>query len=228
MIEALLSRFASFHYGDLFTTVPGITVAVVGTIAAILTAVFGASKKFQLPSETAPGLSRGFLNFILFIPFVLCFVLITPENAVLALLIALIGIPLAGAAMFAYGNVLANHRYTRPVPRGWLFWKRVGEEVIVGGTILTPDAQAKTGSITLQDMLASAEYKPDEIWERRSRTGIQQRIEFFYYLFFLCAVTTVSAGALATQALVTKEAPLVRAQTIWQQAHPATPPAGTP
>ena len=200
-------------------------MAVISTIGTILTAVFGPFKKFRLPSETAPGLSRGFLNFILFIPFILCFVLITPANAILALLIALVGILAASTTMFAYGKVLANHRYTRPVPKGFLFWKRVGEEVVIGGTALTPAAQNKL-PLPLQTQLAMAEYKADEIWERASRTRIQQRVELFYFLFFFFAVTTVSTGALALQALITKEAPLAGAQIIWAEAHPPAPPDG--
>ncbi len=221
MIKTIISYFLYFDYGEFFASAPGITVAVISTIGAILTAVFGPFKKFRLPSETAPGLSRGFLNFILFIPFILCFVLITPANAILALFVSLVGIPAAGIAMFSYGRVLANHRYTRPIPKGFLFWKRVGEEVIIGGTVLTLDAQNKLPS-PLQTQLAMAEYKADEIWERASRTTIQQRVELFYFLFFFLAVTTVSAGALAVQALITKEAPLTRAQIIWAGAHPPT------
>ena len=227
MIETILGHLSRFEYGELFATVPGITVGVIGTIGAILTAVFGPFKKFQLPSESAPGLSRGFLNFILFIPFIWCFVLITPDNAVFALLVAFAGVAAAGVAMFAYGKVLSNHRYTRPIPKGFLFWKRKGEEVVIGGTTLTPRAQAMAG-IPLQEMLAMAEYKADEIWERKPRTGIQQRIELFYYLFFFFAVTTVSAGALSVQALVAKEAPLTRAQIIWSKAHSTADHIGVP
>lgn len=225
MIASILGHLSHFRYSELFATVPGITAAVVGTISAILIAVFGPFKTFQLPFESAPGLSRGFLKFILFIPFILCFVLITPADAVLALAIALIGMPAAGVAMFAYGRVLANHRYTKPIPKGFLLWKRVGEAIIVGGTILTSAAKAKA-DIPTQELLAMAEYKPDEIWIRTSRTSIQQKIEFFYFVFFFCAVLTVSAGALALQALIANEAPLASAQALWSQAHPpAEPPA---
>jgi hypothetical protein len=211
-----------FHYSDLFTSVPGIVGAIVGTIGLVLTAVFGKFKNFKLPYESAPGLSRGFLNFILFVPFLICFVFVTPTNAKMVLLIALLGIPLAGVAYLLFGSAFANHRYTRPMPAGWLFWKKVREDVIVGGTLLTPLAVARhQQGVPLQEMLASAEYKPDEIWERRSRTAIQQKIEIYYFLFFLCAISTVVAGALSVQALITCAAPLDSAITIWSEARPA-------
>jgi hypothetical protein len=140
----------------------------------------------------------------------------------MALLIALLGIPLAGVAWFLFGRAFANHRYTRPMPAGRLFWKKVREDVIVGGSVLTPLAAARhQQGIPLQEVLASAEYKPDEIWERRSRTAIQQKVEIYYFLFFLCAITTVVAGALSVQALITLTAPLDSAITIWSEAHPA-------
>lgn len=224
MIASILEFVSQFHYSELFATVPGITIAVVGTISAILIAVFGPFKKFQLPFESAPGLPRGFINFILFIPFILCFVLITPTNAIISLVIALTGIPLAGVFMFAYGRLLTNHRYTRPVRKGFLFWRRVDEAVIVGGDVLTPEARAQAHK-PLQELLAMAEYNPDEIWVRTSRTMIQQRIELYYFLFFFCTVVTISAGALAIQALIAKEAPLASAQAIWAKGHSQTAPS---
>ncbi len=70
-----------------------------------------------------------------------------------------------------------------------------------------------------------AEYKPNVIWVQASRTAIQQKIELFYFVFSFCAVLTVSAGALALQALIADEAPLASAHALWSQAHP---PAGGP
>lgn len=210
-----------FHYSDLFASVPGIVTAVVGTLGTVLTAIFGKFKSFKLPYESAPGLSRGFLNFVLFIPFVVCFVFVTPMNARFFLLASLLGIPVAWFSFFQFGKAFANHRYTRPVQSGWLIWKKIRDEIVVGGTQLTPAAERKhEQGEPLQKILASAEYKPDEVWERSSRTAIQLKIESFYYLFFLCAVVSIVAGALSMQALITRTAPLDAAAKIWDASHP--------
>jgi hypothetical protein len=215
-----------FPYADLFTSVPGIVVAVLGTISTVVVAIFGKFGSFKLPYESAPGLSRGFFNFILFLPFVVCFIFISPENARVFVVAALLGIPLAWVAYFYYGKAFANHRYVRPRLAGW-FRKKVQDEVIVGGTTLTPAAQQKAHQgETLQAMLASAEYKPDEIWVRGSRTAIQLRIETCYYLFFFFAIVSVVAGALSLQTLITRVSPLEAATRVWDASHPA-PPSST-
>jgi hypothetical protein len=208
-----------FHYADLFATVPGIVVAVIGTVTAVLTAVVGKFKSFQLPYESAPGLSRGFLNFVLFVPFVVCFVSVSPQSATIFLIAALIGVPAAWFMHYKYGQTFANHRYVRPRLAGW-FRRKIRDEIIVGGTKLTAAAAQKVAQgESLQTILASAEYQPDEIWVRDSRTSIQQKIEFFYYSFFLFAVVSVVAGALSLQALITHVAPLHSAAKVWDAGH---------
>ena len=132
----------AFHYGDLFASVGGIAAAVVSSLGAVGTALFG-FKKFQLPYDSVDGFPRGIANFVLFVPFVLCCIFITPQNARAAVLIAALGVP-AGVACFVFYNMaFRNHRFTKPVPSGWRFWKGVGEAVIVGGTVLTPAARSR-------------------------------------------------------------------------------------
>ena len=211
-----------FHYGDLFAPVLGIVSAVVGTIGLIITAVFGKFKYFKLPYESAPGLSRGALIFVLFVPFLICFVIVKPTNAAVVLGSAfLVGMPLAVKNFRHFGRVFANNRYTKPTPAGCLFWKKIREDVIVGGTVLTPHAALLfSQGVSMQNILARAEYKPDEVWVRSSRTEIQQKIEIYYFLFFLFAITTVVASTLSVQALIMHAAPLDAAITVWNKAHP--------
>jgi hypothetical protein len=169
-------------------------------------------------------LSRGFLNVVLFTPFVVCFALVSPENAKAIIIgAALIGVPLAAVCFSMYGRVFANHRYIKPSPARWYRpWLR--EDVLVGGSLLTQAAREKQLKTKqpLQEMLASAEYKPDEIWERSSRTNIQQKVELWYYAFFLFAIIPIVAASLSLQALVSKESPIDSARKVW-----SPPPATT-
>jgi hypothetical protein len=207
----------SFNYGDLFASVGGMTVAVLACISAVLTATFGKFKKLQLPAENAPGLSRGFLNVVLFTPFVVCFALVSPQNATAIIIgAAMIGVPIALLCFSMYGQVFANHRYVKPSPPKW-YRPWIREDVLIGGSVLTAAAKKKqeeTGQPT-QEMLASAEYKPDEIWERPSRTSIQKKVEIWYYAFFLFAIIPIVAASLALQALISKESPLDSARKVW-------------
>src|SRR5258708_3222066 len=127
----------SFNYSDIFASIGGMTVAVLACLSAVLTATLGKFKKFRLPAENAPGLSRGFLNVVLFTPFVVCFALVSPENAKAVIIgAALVGVPLAAVCYSMYGRTFANHRYTKPSPPRWYRpWLR--EDVLVGGSILT-------------------------------------------------------------------------------------------
>lgn len=206
----------TFHYSDLFASVGGVTVAVVTSLGAVGVALFG-FKKFQLPYGAADGFPRGIANFVLFVPFILCFIFITPQNAKLAAVIAVIGVPVGVFCFVRYNIAFRNHRFIKPVPGGWMFWKRNCETVIVGGTVLTQGARdriAMTGK-TVQETLAEAAYDPDEIWERPGRTSLQFRVEVWFYAFLLVAVISVVAASLALQALISNAAPLDAASKLW-------------
>lgn len=206
----------AFHYSDLFASIGGVTAAVVASLGAVGLALFG-FKKFQLPYDADDGFPRGIANFVLFVPFILCFIFITPTNAKLAALIALIGVPIGIICFIRYNVAFRNHRFIKPIPSGWMFWKRNREAVVVGGTALTQNASdriAKTGK-TVQETFAEAAYDPDEIWSRASRIGVQLRIEVWFYAFLLAAVISVVAGSLALQALISKAAPLDAASKLW-------------
>ncbi|MGD7180823.1 hypothetical protein, partial [Ralstonia pseudosolanacearum] len=163
----------AFNNYDLFAAIGGITVAGVCSLGAVGTALFG-FKRFRLPYDTKDGFPRGIANFLLFVPFILCFIFITPQNGKLVTLIALIGVPVGMFCFAQYNIAFRNHRFTKPVPSGWMIWKRDREEIIVGGKVLTKNARdriAQTGK-SEQETLAEAAYNPDEIWER-SRDGVQ-------------------------------------------------------
>jgi hypothetical protein len=217
----------SFPYQELFGSVAGIAAAVVASLAAIGTAVFG-FKRFQLPYDPNDGFPRGIANFILFGPFVLCFMFITPQNATHAAVLALIGVPLAYIFFNLYNLTLRNHRFIKPVPAGWMFWKSERELIIVGGTELTPVASQRKQHTneSEQHMLATAAYDPDEIWERPSRTNVQLRVELWFYCFLLLAVTCVVTWSLALQAVVSKTAPRDAAAKLWTSYHPDEPEPG--
>jgi len=91
------------------------------------------------------------------------------------------------------------------------------EDVVIGGSTLTEAANEKQNETkqTLQELLASAEYKPDVIWERTSRTSIQQQVELWYYAFFLFAIIPIIAASLSLQALVSDKSPLDSARKLW-------------
>lgn len=216
-------------FNELFAAAGGITLAVIASLTAFATALFG-FKKFQLPYDTADGFPRTIANFVLFVPFVLCFLFITPRNAHLAALIALGGLPLGYFCFSRYGRAFRNHRYTRPIPPGWMLWRTHREAVIVGGDVLTREAEAKlaTHPQPLQGLLKSAEYEPDEIWVRESRIKIQQRVERWFYAFLLCAIISVAAASLALQAALSNTAPLESARRLWNTSQPQNPATATP
>jgi hypothetical protein len=97
----------------------------------------------------------------------------------------------------------------------WLQWNR--DEVVIGGTALTPGAEARKAQTNAaeQKLLAEAEYNPDEIWLRPARVAVQLRIERWYYGFMFCAVLTVVLAALCAQTLLSDEAPLITAKRVW-------------
>jgi hypothetical protein len=207
----------SFSLRELFVPMSGLIVAVVATVGAILTAILGPSKKLRLPMESVPGTSRGLLNVVLFAPFLICFFLMEPAWARPALFGALV--PMVGAVWCYqnYGGVLNTNRYIKPRARRFLWFQWVREEPLIGGSELKPEAaarKARTGR-TEQEILADAEYDPDEIWNRESRALVQKKIERWYYGFMLCALLTVVLAALAAQTLLSGEAPLAAAQRVW-------------
>jgi len=207
---------------ELFAPMLGFIAAVVWTLAAVVTTVFGRIKKLQLPAESVPGSSRGLLNLILFAPFLVCFFLIKPALAWPALIASLVFLAGAFVCYQKYAGELSLYRYTKPRPRGFLWWKSVAEDLVIGGPDLEPLAAAKkaqTGA-TEQQMLAEAEYKPDVIWTRKTRIPVQLRIERWFYAFMLCALLTVILAALAGQALLSGEAPFTTAQRVWAKVFP--------
>jgi hypothetical protein len=204
----------------MFVPMLGLIAAVVATLAAVLTAVFGPFKKLRLPVESVPGTSRGVLNMVLFAPFLISFLLIDPARARPALLVSLVPLVPAFICYQNYGGRLNLHRYTKPRARRFLWFQWNRDEVIIGGTELTPDAAARKARThaTEQTLLAEAEYKPDEIWMRPGRISAQTWIERWYYGFLLCTLLTVVLAALAGQTLLSGEAPLVSAQRVWAKA----------
>ncbi|MCK4165569.1 hypothetical protein HFK89_24835 [Ralstonia pseudosolanacearum] len=206
----------AFNNYDLFAAIGGITVAGVCSLGAVGTALFG-FKRFRLPYDTKDGFPRGIANFLLFVPFILCFIFITPQNGKLVTLIALIGVPVGMFCFAQYNIAFRNHRFTKPVPSGWMIWKRDREEIIVGGKVLTKNARdriAQTGK-SEQETLAEAAYNPDEIWERSSRTSLQLRIEIWFYAFLLSSVIPVVVASLALQAVISNTAPVDAASKLW-------------
>jgi hypothetical protein len=204
----------------MFVPMLGLIAAVLATVVAVLTAVFGPFKNLRLPVESVPGSSRGMLNVVLFAPFLVSFLLINPVWAVRTLVIALASLLAAFVCYQKYGGQLNLCRYTKPHARGFLWFQWNRDEVIIGGTELMPEAAARKAqtSATEQKLLAEAEYNPDEIWTRSSRVAAQLRIERWYYGFMLCALLTVVLAALAGQTLLSGEAPLTTAQRVWLEA----------
>jgi len=203
----------------IFMPMLGLISAVVATLAAVLTAVFGPFKRLRLPVESAPGLSRGVLNVVLFAPFLICFLLVDPTWARPALVAALVALVVGFICYQRYAGELSSNGYTKPHARRflWLQWNK--DEVLIGGTELTADATARKVQThaTEQKLLAEAEYKPDEIWVRSSRVGAQLRMERWYYGFILCSVLSVVLAALAGQTILSGEAPLAMAQRLWHE-----------
>jgi|SRR6266404_862316 len=157
-------------YRDLFTSMTGLIVAVVATLSSVLTAIFGPFKKMRLPVESVPGTSRGVLNLVMFAPFLICFFSVSSGNARIFLYCSLIPLVLAVWSYQRYGSLLGLHGFTKPRPRKFLWWTWIREDTVIGGTVLQPDAQAlkKKGHQNEQELLAGAEYKPDEIWPRKA------------------------------------------------------------
>jgi len=153
---------------------------------------------------------------VLFVPFVVSFLLIDLAWARKTLLVSLVALVLAFICYRQYAGQLNRHRYTKPRPRRFP-WRRIGEEVIIGGTELTPEATARKAQThaTEQTLLAEAEYKPEVIWTPDSRVSVQKSIEFWYYSFMLCALLTVVLAALTGQTLLSGEAPFASAQRVW-------------
>lgn len=200
----------------------GLVAAVIWTLGGVLTAVFGPMKKLRLPVESVPGSSRGVLNLVLFAPFVVSFLLIKPAWAWLALGTSLVALVGAFLCYQKYGGLLNLYRYTKPRQRGFLWFKSVAEDAVIGGPDLRPEAaarKAQTGA-SLQKLLAEAEYKADDIWTRPTRIPVQLRIERWYYGFMLCTLLTVVLAALAGQTLLSGEAPLTTAQRVWAKGFP--------
>lgn len=205
----------------MFVPMLGLITAVFATLTAVLTAVFGPFKKLRLPVESVPGVSRGVLNMVLFAPFLICFLLIDAWWARPALLAALVALVFGFVCYQKYGGELNLHRYTKPRPRGFLWFQWIREDIVIGGSQLTPGAvarQKQTGVADQQVLLKEAEYMPDEVWTRQSRVAAQLRIERWYYGFMLCAVLTVVLAALAGQTILSGEAPLTSAQRVWAKA----------
>lgn len=101
-------------FRDLFAPMLGIIGAVVVTIAAVLTTIFGPFKKFRLPVESVPGSSRGVPNVLLFAPLLIFFLLLDPGWAKEALVAALLPLVLGFICYQKYGEQLDLHRYTMP------------------------------------------------------------------------------------------------------------------
>jgi hypothetical protein len=137
-----------------------------------------------------------------------------------ALVAALVALVVAFICYQKYGEQLSLYRYTMPRARRFLWFQWNRDEVVIGGSELTPAAASRKAltHATEQKLLAEAEYKPDEIWTRAGRVAAQLRIERWYYSFMLCALLTVVLGALAGQTLLSGEAPLTTAQRVWVEA----------
>jgi hypothetical protein len=210
---------ASLSFRDIFAPMLGLIGAVLATIAAVVTAVFGPFKKLRLPVESVPGSSRGVLNVLLFTPLLIFFLLLDPLWAKAALLVALVPVALAFISYQKYGEQLNLYRFTMPHARRllWFQWNR--DEVVIGGSELTSAAAARKTqtNATEQKLLAEAEYKPDEIWTRPGRVAAQLRIERWYYGFMFCALASVVLAALAGQTMLSGEAPLTTAKRVWAQ-----------
>jgi hypothetical protein len=204
---------------NIFAPMLGLITAMVATIGAVLTAVFGPFKNLRLPVESVPGSSRGALNVFLFAPLAVSFLSIDTATARPALIVSLVALVAAFVCYQQYGGALSLHRYTKPRVFRFLWIQRVREDVVIGGSQLQPDAakRKRETHATEQTLLAEAEYKADEIWTRPSRVQAQLRIERWYYGFMLCALLTVVIAALATQTVLSGESPLVAAQRLWNQ-----------
>lgn len=205
----------------MFGPMLGLITAVVATIGALMIAVFGPIKRLRLPVESVPGMSRGLLNMVLFAPFLVCFLLIDTSLAKPALACSLVALALGYLCYEKYGGQLTEYGYTRPRPWSLLgLFKRIRDDTVIGGRELTSQAAARkrqTGK-SEQELLAEAEYKPDEIWTRRSRAAEQKKLERWYYGFMLCALLTVALAALAGQTILSGEAPLAQAKRVWSKA----------
>lgn len=210
------------HLRDMFVPMLGLIGAVIATIGSVLTAVFGPVKKYRLPVESVPGMSRGVLNMLLFAPLLISFLWVTPANSRIALSVSVVALVLAFVCYQKYGGQLNLYRYTKPVPRGCLWFKGVREEIVVGGDQLRPEAEArkKATGRSNQELLADAAYEPNDVWERPGRVAAQLRIERWYYGFMLCTVLTVVLAALGGQAFLSGESPRSTAQRVWHKAFP--------
>lgn len=213
----LVAAFMAASYRDMFVPMLGFITAVTATLVAILTAIFGPFKKLRLPIESVPGMSRGVLNIVLFAPFVACFLLVDPFNARHALILSLLTLPCAFVCYQMLGKRLNQHRFNKPRARRFLWFKWNRDEVVIGGTSLTPRAaerKRRTGA-NEQKLLAEAEYNADEIWERPGRARSQACIERWYYGFMLFSLLSVVLASLAGQALLSAEAPASIAKRVW-------------
>jgi len=213
MIYALTLR-------EMFVPMLGLIAAVMATLVAVMIAIFGPFKTLRLPVESVQGSSRGVLNLVLFAPFLISFLLIDPIVARPALLVSLAVLVAAFVCYQKYGSQVTLYRYTKPSQHGFMWFKWVREDVIIGGSELTTEAEVRKQktSHTVQRLLAEAEYDPDEIWTRQSRVVAQTWVERWYYGFMLCALLTIVLATLAGQTILSGEAPLVSAQKIWVKA----------
>jgi hypothetical protein len=197
----------------------GLVVGIVATLGALMTAIFGPFKKIRLPVENVPGFSRGILNVVLFAPFVLSFIIVSPQNAQYVLFASLAAMLMAVYGYLKFGRLFATYQFTKPRARRvlWFEWKR--EETVIGGATMTPEAKAKKKETGQSDqaLLASAEYDPDVIWQRSSRIDVQIRIEGWYYAFMLFSVLTVVTAALGAQALLSEEKPFDAVKKEWRK-----------
>lgn len=209
----------SLSLRDMFVPMLGLIGAVLATLIAVLTAVFGPFKKLRLPVESVPGSSRGVLNLVLFAPFLVTFLLLDPIWAKQALFAALVALVFAFICYQKYGEQLNLYRYTKPHARSFLWFQWNRDEVVIGGgdRHLTSAARARRAqtNATVQHLLKEAEHDADRIWTRQARVAAQLRIERWYYGFMLCAVLTIVMGALAGQTLLSGEAPLTNAKRVW-------------
>jgi hypothetical protein len=148
------------------------------------------------------------LNVVLFAPFMVCFLSVTPENARLFLFGALAPLALAVVFYQSYGSMLGRFRYEKPVNAARKY------DTIIGGTDFTPNAvQVRANeNASEQQLLKMAAYNPDEVWTRESRVDVQSKIERMYYGFLLSSVLTVVMASLAAQTLVLEESPLESAR----------------
>ena len=202
---------------DIFVPLLGLTAAVIATLGSLLTTVFGPFKRLRLPLALQDGNSRGFLNVLLFAPFIICFVLVSPPWARWSLILSLL--PLVFAILFysSFRKQIGLNRYTKPKPRRFLHKNWTREDIILGGTDLTNLAKIKEkGGADLQILLAEAEYDPDKIWTRKSRIAVQQLTERHYYGFMLSSLLTVVLASLSLQSLLSGESPLESAKRVWK------------